>query len=209
MTTWDERFREGEYPLDPDPAPVLRQYVDSFPDGRALDIATGTGRNAVFLAENGYTVDALDKSREGLRIARENAEKRGVDEHCSWIQGDAFEHAYPEDTYDVITIQSFRILDRLTDVKAALAPDGVIYYQTHLRTSEPVDYGPSERHRVGANELLRACLDLTVLHYREFTTGSEGHRGAYAQVIARNSHGHTQGAPHEPGPDFTESDTED
>ena len=198
MPTWDERFREGEYPLDPDPAPVLRQYVDSFPDGRALDIATGTGRNAVFLAENGYAVDGLDKSREGLQIARENAKKRGVDENCSWIQGDAHTHGYPDGVYDVITIQSFRILDRLTDVKAALAPDGVIYYQTHLRTTDSADRGPSERHRVGANELLRASLDLTVLHYREFTTGTEGHRGAYAQVIARNSHGHTQQIPREP-----------
>ena len=195
MPTWDERFREGEYPLDPDPAPILRQYIDSFPDGRALDIATGTGRNAVFLAENGYTVDALDRSREGLEIARENAEKRDVEHNCSWIQADAFEHAYPEDTYDVVTIQHFRILDRLTDVKAALAPGGVIYYRTHLRTTGPVDYGPPDRHRVGANELLRACLDLTVLHCREFSTGTDGHRGAHAEVIARNSHGHTQSVP--------------
>lgn len=73
MTTWDERFREGEYPRDPDPSPVLRDYVSEFPDGGALDIATGTGRNAVFLAEAGYTVDAIDQSREGLRISRENA----------------------------------------------------------------------------------------------------------------------------------------
>ena len=51
MTTWDERFREGEYPRDPDPSPVLRDYVSEFPDGGALDVATGTGRNAVFLAE--------------------------------------------------------------------------------------------------------------------------------------------------------------
>ena len=196
MTTWDDRFREGDYPLDPDPAPVLQQYIEAFPDGRALDIATGTGRNAVFLADHGYTVDALDKSREGLKIARENADKRGVSENCSWIHADAFEYAYPEDTYDVITIRSFHILDRLTDIKAALAPDGILYYQTHLRTTEPLDYGPSDRHRVGSNELLRACLDLTILHYREFATGSDDHRGAYAQVIARNSRGHTQPLPH-------------
>jgi SAM-dependent methyltransferase len=196
MSTWDERFREGEYPIDPDPAPVLQRYVEAFPDGRALDIATGTGRNAVFLADRGYTVDALDRSREGLEIARSNAEDRGVADNCTWIHADAYEYAYPEDTYDVITIRSFRILERLTDVKAALTAGGVLYYQTHLRTTEAMDYGPSDRHRVGANELLRACLDLTVLHYREFTTGENGHRGAYAQIIARNSSGHTQSYPH-------------
>jgi SAM-dependent methyltransferase len=150
----------------------------------------------VFLAEQGYEVDALDKSREGLRIARANAEERGVAGNCSWIHADALEYAYPESAYDVITARSFRVMDRLTDVKAALKPGGVLYYQDHLRTAEPLDYGPLAERRVGANELLRACLDLTVLHYREFTSGDEGHRGAYAQVIARNSSGHTQPHPH-------------
>lgn len=196
MNSWDERFRKGEYPLDPDPAPVLQQYIDTFPDGRALDIATGTGRNAVFLANNGYTVDALDKSREGLAIARDNAEKRGIEDNCSWIHADAFEYTYPEETYDVITIQSFQVMERLTDIKAALAPNGVLYYQAHIRANESLDYGPPNRHRVGANELLRACLDLNVLHYREFTTGETDHRGAYAQIIARKSTGHTQSLPH-------------
>lgn len=196
MSTWDERFREGSYPRDPDPAPILRRYVEGFPDGRALDIAAGTGRNAVFLAEEGYEVDAIDNSREGLKIARENATDRGVEDRCTWIHADALEYAYPEGAYDVITARSFRILDRLTDVKAALAPGGVLYYQDHMRTSESVDYGPPEERRVGANELLRACLDLTVLHYREFRSGPEDHRGAYAQVIARNTSGHTQPHPH-------------
>jgi len=196
MSVWDERFRTGDYPMDPDPAPALVQYVDTFPDGRALDIATGTGRNSVFLAEQGYTVDALDRSRVGLEVARENAEKRGVADNCTWIEADALEYAYPEETYDVITARSFRILDRLTDIKAALKPGGVLYYEDHLRTSEGVDYGPSDRRRLGANELLRACLDLTVLHYREFRDGEGDHRGAHAQVIARNSAGATQPHPH-------------
>ena len=97
MTTWDERFREGEYPRDPDPSPVLRDYVSEFPDGRALDVATGTGRNAVFLAEAGYTVDAIDQLREGLRIARENAAERGVADRRNPIQADVPAHVFPGD----------------------------------------------------------------------------------------------------------------
>lgn len=196
MTSWDERFREGNYPTDPDPPTVLERYAETFPGGKALDIATGTGRLSVFLAEQGYDVDAIDRSGEGLAIARRNAEDRGVADRCSWIQADALAFDYPEDAYDVITIRSFRIYDRLTDVKEALAPGGVLFYQDHMRTAEGVDYGPPAERRVGANDLLRACLDLTVLHYREFRSGSEGHRGAYAQVIARNSTGGTQPHPH-------------
>src|SRR6056297_3067583 len=100
MASWDERFRDGSYPTDPDPSPVLQRYVDTFPDGRALDLATGTGRNAVFLAERGYRVDGLDQSREGLRIARENAAAAGVADRTNWIQADVPTYAFPESTYD-------------------------------------------------------------------------------------------------------------
>jgi SAM-dependent methyltransferase len=199
MTDWDQRFREGEYPTDPEPAPLLRRYTKALPAGRALDVASGTGRNAVFLAETGWEVDALDRSRVGLEIARENARDRGVEDRCNWIQADAFEYEYPAETYDLITIRSFRILDRLPDIKAALATDGVLYYQMHVRTTEPVDYGPSDHHRVAANELLRAALDLTVLSYRESVTGPPGDRGAYAQLVARHSQGPAQSLPHRDG----------
>ncbi len=194
MTSWDERFREGEYPTDPDPSPVLREYVASFPDGRALDLATGTGRNAVFLAEEGYDVDAIDRSREGLKLARENARASGVS--VDWIQADATEYPFPESTYDVITVSYYRTLDRLGDLKAALAPGGVLFYQHHLRSSDPVDIGPgSDRYRFRSNELLRACLDLTVLYYQERTEDVDGRTSATVVLVARNSTGGEQSYP--------------
>jgi len=50
MTDWDDRFVSGEYPRAPEPSAVLRSYEPAIPDGRALDVAAGTGRNAVYLA---------------------------------------------------------------------------------------------------------------------------------------------------------------
>ncbi|WP_254768787.1 class I SAM-dependent methyltransferase [Salinilacihabitans rarus] len=196
MTTWDERFRTGEYPTDPDPSPVLRAYVDEAAGGRALDVACGTGRNAVFLAEQGYEVDALDRSIEGLRIATETAEERGVDDRIDPIQADATQFDYPEGRYDLVTISFFRTLDRLDDIKAALRPGGLLFYQHHLRSEPPAEVGPSsDRHRFGANELLRACLDLTVLYYEESSEQREGRRSATVELVARNSHGGTQSYP--------------
>ena len=200
MTSWDERYRTGEYPENPDPSPVLRSYVDTFPDGRALDLATGPGRNAVFLADRGYEVDAIDRSVEGLRLARENAAARGVD--VNWIRADATEYAFPTGTYDVITISFFRAVDRLTDVKAALAPGGVLFYQAHLRSSGPVAVGPSsDRYRFASNELLRACLDLTVLYYDEKTEVFEGREATTTEIIARTTTGAAQAYPREPRPE--------
>jgi len=197
MTTWDERFRDGDYPRNPDPSPVLRRYVDSFPDGRALDVATGTGRNAVFLAEAGYRVDGIDKSREGLRIARQNAVDRGVADRTEWIQADVPTYAFPESTYDVVAISFYRAVDRFPDIKTALAPGGALFVQHHLRSSDDIQSGPSgDRYRYGANELLRACLDLTVLYYDERAeTREDGRSGAVVRIVARNSAGQRQSYP--------------
>jgi len=201
MTTWDERFREGDYPQAPEPSPVLRAYVETLPAGRALDVATGTGRNAVFLADAGYEVEGIDQSAEGLRITRERAADRGVADRLSLTRADAREFDYPEAEYDLVTISFFRTLDRLNDIKAALKPGGILFYQHHVR-SPAATVGPSgSRNRFRANELVHACLDLTILHYEASTErteddGAEGDRvSATATILARNSHGGSQSYP--------------
>ena len=201
MTNWDERFRTGSYPRDPDPSPVLRRYIATLPKGRALDVATGTGRNSVFLAESGYDVDAIDQSREGLDVARENARRRGVEDRIQWIQADVPTYEFPDEEYDLITISFYRALDRLTDIKEALAPGGYLFVEHHLRSTEPTPSGPSsDRYRYGANELLGACLDLTVLYYDETTRERpRDKRRANARILARKSSGTKQSYP-EPEP---------
>ncbi|MFT4923323.1 MAG: SAM-dependent methyltransferase [Haloarculaceae archaeon] len=197
MTSWDERFRAGEYPTDPDPTGVLQRYVETFPDGRALDVATGTGRNAVFLAEEGYRVDALDQSREGLAIARQNASDRDVEERIDWVQADVPTFAFPESAYDVITISFYRAIDRFPDIKEALVPGGVLFVEHHLRSTDDAEVGPSsDRYRFGANELLHACLDLTVLYFDATTEDRpDGHKTATARIVARNTTGRRQSYP--------------
>lgn len=197
MTNWDERFRTGEYPREPDPAPLLERYVDALPPGRALDVATGTGRNAVFLAEEGYAVEAIDQSREGLRIARERARERGVEDRLDCLQVDVPSHAFPERRYDLITISFYRTVDRLPDIVDALAEDGVLFYEHHLRSTEEYEAGPSgDRYRFGANELLHVALGLTVLAFDAKTERRDDGRTAMrTQIVARNSTGQAQSYP--------------
>ncbi len=189
MTDWDERFRTGQYPRNPTPSRMLRRYVEAVPAGRALDLATGTGRNAVFLAERGYRVDALDSSRVGLETTRERAADRDVADRLELLQADASSHEFPTDTYDLVTISFYRAIDRFADVKESLRTGGVLFVEHHLRSSDPTESGPSgDRYRFAANELLRSVLDLTVLNYEERTeTRSDGRRAAIARVLARKT----------------------
>lgn len=191
---WDERYRSGEFDPPDAPSPLLEESVESLPPGRALDIATGTGRNALFLAEHGYRVDAIDISGEALALARERASERSLS--VNWIQADIDEYPFPERTYDVVTVSFFDVLHRLPDIKESLAPDSVLCYEHHLRSAEPTDRGPSgDRYRFRSNDLLRACLDLTVLHYEETTNEEDGQTSAVVTLVARNSSGGTQRYP--------------
>lgn len=202
MTTWDERFRSGDYPQDPEPSPLLRAYLPALPDGRALDVATGTGRNATALAASGYAVDAVDRSREGLEIARENAARRGVADRLNLVQADVPTFGFPTERYRLVTVSFYRAVDRFPDLKEALVPGGYLFVEHHLRATDPTPSGPSgDRYRFAANELLHACLDLTVVHYDEGTEERpDDRRRATARLLARKSSGTRQSYPPRPEP---------
>lgn len=195
-TYWNERYRKESSGMSERAAPLVRDCVDWLPEGRALDVATGTGRNALYLAERGYEVDAVDVSDVALRTARDRADERGV--AVNWVQADLDTHPLPEGVYDVIVVTFFQAFDRLPDIKEALAPGRVLLYEHHLRAEPPAERGPSDdRHRARSNDLLRAVLDLTVLHYEERIRVEDGHRSAIATLVARNSSGGAQTYPPE------------
>ncbi|MDL5362443.1 bifunctional 2-polyprenyl-6-hydroxyphenol methylase/3-demethylubiquinol 3-O-methyltransferase UbiG [Halalkalicoccus sp. NIPERK01] len=158
---WNERYRERDPPSDP--SDLLREWIDDLPAGRALDVATGGGRNALFLADHTYSVDAIDVSEEGLEIARERAADRGVSERIEFVRDDVEEYELPSGTYDMIVVSRYYSLNALPALKRALAPGGVLLYEHRLHP--PGD--DSHRFRFHPNDLLRACLDLRVVSYEE------------------------------------------
>jgi SAM-dependent methyltransferase len=78
MTDWEARFAEAGYAYGTRPNDFLREQVDRLPPGRVLCLAEGEGRNAVWLAQRGYDVTAVDLSQRGLAKARRLASDRKV-----------------------------------------------------------------------------------------------------------------------------------
>ena len=150
-------------------APIVRAVVDRRPAGRALDVATGTGRNALALAERGWTVDAVDISSAKLSRARERAAERSV--AVDWILADVDSYCFPTDVYDLVTVSFFDASDRLSALADALAPGGLLCFEHYLE-SPSGESGPGDRFRLEPNELL-AATDLTVLYYAERREGDE------------------------------------
>jgi SAM-dependent methyltransferase len=75
---WDERYRGENYFYGTGPNDFLARHYGEIPAGEVLCLAEGEGRNAVFLAEQGYQVTAVDASAVGLQKATRLAAQRGV-----------------------------------------------------------------------------------------------------------------------------------
>lgn len=75
---WDERYQTEEYVYGKEPNDFLRQVSSDLPQGMVLCLAEGEGRNAVFLAQCGHEVTAIDSSSIGLKKAQQLAKDRGV-----------------------------------------------------------------------------------------------------------------------------------
>lgn len=97
---WDERYSVEEYVYGTRPNDFLASVVDRLPMGRVLCLAEGEGRNAVFLAERGFEVTAIDNSAVGLAKARKLAGQRGV--HIETIVTDLAHYEIVPTSWDVI-----------------------------------------------------------------------------------------------------------
>lgn len=149
------------------PSALLVDFLSGFPKGRALDIACGHGRNALYLAAQGYSVEGLDRDREAIAFLNGEAEKRRLS--CVGIEADLEgDRSLPEKEYDLVVC--FYYLDRklAPAIKKRLRVGGVLVYETFLIDQHEKFGKPSRREFCwGRNELLRSFLDLRILFYFE------------------------------------------
>ena len=133
---WEEHYGERDRVWS---GRVNVQFADVVADltpGRALDLGCGEGADAVWLAERGWDVVAVDISDTALGRAREAAKSRDVDDRIEFVQMDLSE-GFPDGTFDLISSQflhSTVYLDRQTillNAAAALRPDGLLVIVDH------------------------------------------------------------------------------
>jgi len=85
MNPWDQRFNTEDYAYGTVANDFLTAVAEQIPVGPVLCLAEGEGRNAVFLAEQGYFVTAIDYSQVGLQKAEKLAAQRGVSIQTHWL----------------------------------------------------------------------------------------------------------------------------
>lgn len=186
---WNERYRSGCYESREHATALLAEWAPRLPRGHALDVACGAGRNALFLAAAGFTVDAVDISEVGLERARAAAAARGLDVRL--IAGDLASDAgaaLPEARYDLIVWVRYVNGALMPQLLERLAPGGHLLCEQHLATTADVVGPRSPEFRLQPNELLNAAAGLEILYYSEgIVVDPDGRRAALAQMIARRA----------------------
>ena len=192
---WDERYSGPDYIYGTEPNDFLAEQAHRLPRGRVLCLAEGEGRNAVWLAGQGFDVTAVDASGVGLHKARRLAAERGVE--IRTIHADLATFAIEPDAWDVIVSIFCHLLPPLrADVHrrgvAGLRPGGVLLLEAYTPRQLALGTGgpPVAELMMDAQTLRAELAGLELLHLRELDRDiQEGafHAGvgAVVQVLGR------------------------
>ena len=185
---WDRRYAKGDYQPRTEPAPFLEEWLNRLPTGRALDVACGTGRNALRLAEVGYATEAVDISEVAIERARSEADRRGLT--IEWRRADLDEIELPGARYDLITVIRYVNRDLWPRLVAALSPNGAVLIEHHLQTEAVVDGPQSPEFRLRPQELLAAFRDLRIVYYSETLEPADRPNATFAlaRMVAYQGH---------------------
>jgi dihydroneopterin aldolase len=166
------------------PAPFLVAHVQQLPKGRVLDVAAGGGRNTLYLASQGFPVEAIDRDEDGLAALQRAVRERSLSNVTVRAVDLEVHPTLPKEQYDAAIVFLYLQRNLFPALIDALRPGGVLMYETflidnHLRHNHPRRREFCLEH----NELLRLIGDLRVLYYDEGT--HENAHGADPVFTAR------------------------
>jgi tellurite methyltransferase len=204
QSEWDAKHQLTADDSSAEPTGILGELWPLLPSGAALDLACGTGRNALFLAEHGLHVTAVDWSGAALDILETRARirnlptrrihaleeaKRSSPAGIDLVQADLERIELPVRSFDLIL--NIRYLQRslFPQICRALRPKGVLLLETYTQAQLDFCGGPRDpAHLLKVGELREAFPELHLLFYRELRAGQ-----GIASLAARKPGGKDRG----------------
>jgi len=163
-----------------EPAAFLVENVDLLPKGRALDIAMGYGRNAIFLAKAGFEVEGVDISDEAAAGASRAAMAAGVNLSVRVADIEAG-YAIDAGAYEVILCFNYLHRPLIPEIRKGLSNGGMVVYETFIVDQARFGRPRNRDHLLEHNELLDMFRGFRCLRYHE---GIMGPHRAVAGIIA-------------------------
>jgi SAM-dependent methyltransferase len=135
---WNDRYARKELVWTAEPNRRFASEVGGLEPGRALDLACGEGRNAVWLAERGWRVTGVDFSDVAIAKARQLAASRGVD--VEWVVADVLEHEPGRRAFELVAVLYLQLppdelVPALRTAAEAVAPGGTLFVLGHDTTN--------------------------------------------------------------------------
>lgn len=207
--SWDERFRRGEH-ATLEPSRVLARAVELFltesgnvqeqPSQartarehehmrpRALDLACGAGRHALYLAAYGFRVTAVDASRVGVRLMLARASERGLELDARVADLERGEFRIEREAYDIICDFYYLQRDLFAAARAGLLRGGLFAAAIHLTDERPEVRPMNPDFLLRPGELAAEFRGWHILHYHETDERDRDpgdHTRRTAEIIAR------------------------
>lgn len=131
---WNDRYAQTELVWSAGPNTFVVDHVGARPPGRALDVACGEGRNALWLAEQRWDVVGVDFSDVAIDKARRIAERRGVE--VDWRVGDVTDPAVVDGTFDLVLVAYLHLPEEqmapvIRHLAALVSPGGMFLLVGH------------------------------------------------------------------------------
>jgi SAM-dependent methyltransferase len=141
---WNARYDTAELVWSGEPNEFLPPEVADLPPGRALDLACGEGRNAIWLATQGWQVTGVDFSETGIAKAQRLADERGID--VTWEVADATTWEPPAEGFDLVIVFYLQLpaderRSAVANAVRSLAPNGTFLLVAHDLLNLSEGYG--------------------------------------------------------------------
>ena len=176
LQEWNERHRAGAERDEATPLPLLIETASEMKPGRALDLACGAGRNALWLAEHGWSVTAVDGSPAAIERVRKRAAERSVNVNAQVADLEKREYSIEQAHWDLVVISYYLQRDLFEPAKRGVAPRGVLMAIVLLGEG---------RFSLAAGELRGYFKGWEILHDREGNPGGSPEHRAVAEIVAR------------------------
>lgn len=180
---WEEAYRSGERGKEEEPTILLVETAANLTPGAAIDLACGTGRNALYLAEKGWDVTALDGSKRAIELVNLRAAARSLTVRSMVADLTAADFMMPQDSFDLIVIAFYLQRDLFAKVKAAVRPGGLVLAIAH--TPEAGEEWSGKR--VAPGELRGFFTGWELLRDYEGPSRDPAHRRPVAEIVARRA----------------------
>jgi len=181
LEDWNQRYRAGQQ-LFETPVPLVEQFAGRLSPGDALDLACGAGRNALYLAERGWRVVAVDGSSLAIDTLRERARKRSLQIETRVADLERGEYEIPSEAFDLICDCYYLQRSLFAPIRCGIRPHGIATIIVHLADPDQPHGTPTRGY---PGELRSYFEDWTILHYYEGSSHESCHQRPVAELVAQ------------------------